>query len=62
MGCRCNERAAAIVKAAIAVKAGDMKTVAEQAAIFGRTAVDDARDLTAYTRSRAAAMLGARRR
>lgn len=62
MGCRCAERRDAIIKAAVAVAAGDMDTVRAQAALVARTAAEDATAAFAHTKARAAALLAARRR
>ena len=43
MGCRCNERRAAIVHAAGAVLRGDVQEVAREVAFVARTSLEDLR-------------------
>jgi len=44
MGCRCNERRAAIVQGVKAAASGDLKTLADQARVFSKSIRDDADD------------------
>ena len=43
MGCRCNERRTAIIKAAGDVRQGDVKAATEKVRFVTRTAIEDAR-------------------
>lgn len=62
MGCGCAQRREAIIRAAVAVKAGDMETVAKEAAFVATSAAQDARAATEQAVGKAGAMLALRRR
>lgn len=62
MGCRCNERREAIVKAAVALAHGDATKVPAAARFVRDTAMEDAAEAARKMRAAAAARLGIRRR
>lgn len=62
MGCRCNERAIAIRKAAVAIAHGNVKAAADAARFVRDSAIEDAADAATRLRQAAAARLGARGR
>lgn len=62
MACGCAERRDAIIRAAVAVKSGDMDTVRKEAAFVATSAAADARTVTANAVSKAGALLALRLR
>ncbi len=62
MGCRCNERRDAIMKAAVALAHGDSSKVSVAARFVRDTAIEDASEAARKMRAAAAARLGIRRR
>lgn len=62
MGCGCAERREAIIRAAFAVKSGDMETVAKEAAFVVTSTAQDARSASAAVMTKAGALLALRRR
>lgn len=62
MGCRCNERREAIVKAAVALAHGDASKIPEAARFVRDTAIQDAAEAARKFRAAAAARLAVRRR
>lgn len=62
MGCRCNERREAIIKAAVAIASGDTSTAATAARFVRDSAVEDAVAAARALRQSAMTRLGSRRR
>ncbi len=62
MGCRCNERREAIVKAFVAISHGDAKTAFEAKRFVRDSLIEDAAEAARKLRTVAAVRLGIRRR